>query len=55
MINKPKVVITDFDYGDVSIETEILEKAGAEVITLQAKSEQDLFDVAKDCAAMINQ
>jgi D-3-phosphoglycerate dehydrogenase len=55
MMNKPKVVITDFDYGDVSIETDILEKAGAEVITLQAKSEQDLFDVAQDCAAMINQ
>lgn len=53
--DRPKVVITDFDYGDVKVETEILEAVGAEVIALQAKSEADLFDVAPDCAAMINQ
>jgi len=52
---RPKVVITDFDYGDVEIETRILEKAGAEVIALQAKSEQDLFEAAQDCTAMMNQ
>lgn len=53
--DKPKVVITDYDFGDVSVETEILEAAGAEVIALQAKSEKDLFDAAPDCAAMMNQ
>ena len=55
MSNKLKVVITDFDYGDIDIEAEILEKVGAEVIPLQAKSEEDLFEVARDCAAMMNQ
>ncbi len=55
MSDRPKVVITDFDYGDVDIETRILEKAGAEVVALQAKSETELFEAAKDCAAMINQ
>jgi len=53
--DKPKVVITDYDFGDVSVETEILEAAGAEVIALQAKREEDLFDVAPHCAAMMNQ
>jgi len=53
--DRPKVVITDYDFGDVSVETEILEAAGAEVIALQAKSEEDLFDVAPHCAAMMNQ
>jgi len=53
--DKPKVVITDFDFGDVDVEKEILEAAGAEVIALQAKSQEDLFDVAPACAAMINQ
>ena len=53
--DKPKVVITDFDFGDVDVETEILEAAGADVIALQAKREEDLFAVAPDCAAMINQ
>ena len=53
--DKPKVVITDYDFGDVDVETEILQAAGAEVIALQAKSQADLFDVAPECAAMINQ
>ena len=55
MNDKPKIVITDYDYGDVSIESKILEDAGAEVIALQAKSEEDLFDVAKNCFGMISQ
>lgn len=53
--DRPKVVITDFDYGNIDIERAILEKVGAEVIGLQAKTEADLFDAAKDCAAMMNQ
>ena len=53
--DRPKVVITDYDYGDVSVEREILEAVGAEVIALQAKHEDDLFDAAPHCAAMMNQ
>ena len=53
--DNPKVVITDYDFGDVRVERDILEAAGAEVIALQAKTEADLFDAAPDCAAMINQ
>ncbi|WP_299792967.1 C-terminal binding protein [uncultured Marivita sp.] len=53
--DRPKVVITDYDFGDVAIETEILEAAGAEVIALQAKNQADLFDIAPHCAAMMNQ
>jgi D-3-phosphoglycerate dehydrogenase len=54
-VDKPKVVITDYDFGDISVEREILEAVGAEVIGLQAKSETDLAEVAPECAAMINQ
>jgi D-3-phosphoglycerate dehydrogenase len=53
--DNPKVVITDYDFGNVDTEREILEQVGAQVIALQSKSEDDLFEVAKDCAAMINQ
>lgn len=53
--DKPKVVITDFDFGDIDVERAILEAIGAEVIGLQSKSEEDLFLAARDCAAMINQ
>jgi D-3-phosphoglycerate dehydrogenase len=50
-----KVVITDYDYGDVEIERAILEAGGARVVALQAKSEEELFDEARDCDAIINQ
>ena len=53
--DRPKVVITDYDFGNVDIEREILEPIGAQVIALQSKRQEDLFDAAKDCAAMINQ
>ena len=46
--DRPLVVITDFDFDNVSLETEILEAAGAEVVALQAKREEDLFEVAPD-------
>jgi D-3-phosphoglycerate dehydrogenase len=50
-----KVVITDFDYGDNDIERAILEPVGAEVVALQAKSEDDLLAVMPDCDAVMNQ
>ena len=55
MSPKPKVVITDYDYGNVDIERAILEAAGAEVVALQAKTEDDLLEAARDCTAMMNQ
>ncbi|WP_068117318.1 C-terminal binding protein [Tropicimonas marinistellae] len=55
MSDRPKVVITDFDYGDNDIEKAIIEAAGGRVVGLQAKSEEDLFEHAEDCFAMINQ
>jgi D-3-phosphoglycerate dehydrogenase len=53
--SRPKVVITDFDFGDIEIERVILEKVGARVIGLQAKSEAELFDEARECVAIMNQ
>lgn len=55
MPDRPKVVITDYDYGDIDVETAILEAAGADVVALQAKSEDDLAEHATDCSAMMNQ
>ena len=53
--SRPKVVITDFDFGDIEIESAILENVGARVIGLQAKSEAELFDEARECVAIMNQ
>ncbi|MEZ2126302.1 MULTISPECIES: C-terminal binding protein [unclassified Sinorhizobium] len=55
MARKPKVVITDYDYGNLDIELPILEAAGARVVALQAKSEEELFEEARDCDAIMNQ
>ena len=54
-MSRPKVVITDFDYGDIDIERSILEAAGARVVGLQARTEADLFEEARDCDAIMNQ
>lgn len=50
-----KVVITDYDYGDIDIEKGILEPVGADVVGLQATSETDLLEAASYCDAMMNQ
>jgi D-3-phosphoglycerate dehydrogenase len=50
-----KVLITDFDYGDNDVERAILEPVGAEIVALQAKSEDDLLKVVRDCDAVMNQ
>ncbi|MGB0382877.1 MAG: C-terminal binding protein [Alphaproteobacteria bacterium] len=51
----PMVVITDYDFGDIDIERNILNAEGIQVMALQAKSEDDLAAVAPTCAGMINQ
>jgi D-3-phosphoglycerate dehydrogenase / 2-oxoglutarate reductase len=50
-----KVVISDYDYGDIAIERAILEPLGADVIGLQAKSEDELLSAVSDCDAIMNQ
>lgn len=55
MPSRFKVVITDYDYGDVDIERAILAEIGAEVVALQAKSEPDLFAAVAHADAVMNQ
>lgn len=55
MPDQPKVVISDYDFGDIDIERSILKLAGIRVVGLQAKSEEDLIPEARSCDAVINQ
>jgi D-3-phosphoglycerate dehydrogenase / 2-oxoglutarate reductase len=55
MADEPKVVISDYDFGDVEVERSILEPAGIRLVALQAKSEEELIGEAGDCDAVINQ
>jgi D-3-phosphoglycerate dehydrogenase len=50
-----KVIISDYDYGDIAVERAILEPIGAEVMGLQARREEDLLAAAKDCDAIMTQ
>ncbi len=52
---KPKVVIADYDFGDVSIEQSIVTGAGFELIAAQCKSEDDVIEVASDADAVLTQ
>jgi D-3-phosphoglycerate dehydrogenase len=54
-IDRPKVVIADYDFGDVEVERKILEAAGLSLVAIQAKSEDELIVEAHDCDAVINQ
>src|SRR5262245_703582 len=51
----PKVVIADYDYGDVDIERSIVTAAGFELVAAQAKSEEDVIAVASDADAVLTQ
>jgi D-3-phosphoglycerate dehydrogenase len=55
MSRQLKVVITDFDYGDVDVERPIIESAGFELVAAQCKSEEELIEVAHDADAVICQ
>ena len=55
MSRKLKVVITDYDYGDVDVERPIIESAGFELVAAQCKSEEELIEVAHDADAVITQ
>lgn len=45
------VAITDYEFPDLEIETEIFEDAGVEVVTTQAGSPEDVIEVASEAGA----
>src|SRR5215471_14155335 len=52
---KPKVVIADYDFGDVAIEQSIISGAGFELVAAHCKSEDDVISVAADADAVLTQ
>ena len=55
MKKKLKVVITDYDFGNVDVERSIIENAGFELVAAQCKSEEELIEVGHDADAVITQ
>jgi D-3-phosphoglycerate dehydrogenase len=52
---KPKVVIADYDFGDVAIEQSIISDAGFELIATHCKSEDDVIAAASNADAVLTQ
>jgi D-3-phosphoglycerate dehydrogenase len=50
-----KVLITDFDYGDVDVEHRILEGAGLEVVEAQCRTEEDVVEAGREVSALLTQ
>ena len=48
-----KVVITDCPWEDISVEREILERAGIELIRTQCKTPQEVIDACRDADALL--
>ncbi|MDE3067461.1 MAG: C-terminal binding protein [Verrucomicrobiota bacterium] len=52
---KPRVVVTDYAFSDLSIEQRLLSDGGCELIARQCMSEPDLIELCKDADAVITQ
>jgi dihydroxy-acid dehydratase len=53
--DRGRVVIADYDFGDVDIERGIIEGAGFEFVPAQCKNEAEVIDVARDADGIITQ
>jgi len=53
--SKPKVVVTDFAFPDLSTEEQILSAAGCELSARRCKAEAELIELCKDADAVITQ
>jgi D-3-phosphoglycerate dehydrogenase len=50
-----KVLLTDYDFLDISLERDIFRGAGMELIEAQCRTEQQVIDAARDCRALLVQ
>jgi phosphoglycerate dehydrogenase-like enzyme len=50
-----RFLITDYDFPDVDLETQLLRDAGMEVVTAQCRTEDDVIEAARGCAGVISQ
>ena len=50
-----KVLITDYDFPDIELETALFKDAGVEMVTAQCKSTTDVIAAAKGCQGLLVQ
>jgi D-3-phosphoglycerate dehydrogenase len=54
-MNKPKVAITDYTFGNLDVERALLEAAGCEVVGAQCRTPAELVELVRDADAVITQ
>ena len=52
---KPKIVVTDWTFPDLTIERQILESQGMDLVSHQCKTESELMELCADADAVITQ
>src|SRR5690242_20183526 len=50
-----RVVVLDYDFGDVDVERSIVEPAGFELCAAQCKTEEDVVTAAHDAVGVLTQ
>ncbi|MGG3693553.1 C-terminal binding protein [Heyndrickxia ginsengihumi] len=50
-----QVVVTDYDYKDVNVERELMQKHGIELITAQCRTEEEVIQAAREADGILNQ
>ena len=50
-----KILLTDYDFLDISLERDIFRQAGMEMLDAQCRTEQEVIDAARDCRALLVQ
>ena len=55
MASHPKVLFTDYDMLDVSLERQIFREAGIELVEAQCRTEQQVIEASAGCQALLIQ
>jgi D-3-phosphoglycerate dehydrogenase len=50
-----KFLVTDYDFPDIALERDVIEKAGHELAVAQCRTEADVIDAARGCAGALVQ
>jgi phosphoglycerate dehydrogenase-like enzyme len=54
-VTTTEFLVTDYDFGDIDIEREVVQSAGMRLRTAQCRTEDDVIESAKGCAGLLTQ
>ena len=51
----PRVLLSDYDFPDIALETRLFEQAGIDLVTAQCRTEDDVIGAAQGCSGILLQ